>query len=149
VILNPAPAQPIGDDFLALADYLVVNESEAESLSGMAVIDAGSAERAALALRARGAATVLLTLGAQGVVMAGPHGTGFAPAVPVTAVDTTAAGDTFIGAFAVALLEGGSLSAAVARAQHAAALAVTRPGAQASVPHRAEVDDFMAAHGAA
>lgn len=148
VILNPAPVQPLPDAVLAGVDYLVVNETEASELSGIAVEGPdliASAGSAAAALRARGASAVLVTLGAHGVYLSA-HGLAEAlPAVGVKAVDTTAAGDTFVGAFAVGLLEGLDLRAAATRAQYAAAITVTRPGAQSAIPARAEVDAFMAA----
>jgi ribokinase len=144
VVFNPAPVQALPDSLLARVDYLVVNETEAEQLCGIAVDGAAAAIVAATKLRSRGAGAVLLTMGGRGVVLADAQGVAHYPALRVEAVDTTAAGDTFIGAFAVALLEGGDPAAACMRAQHAAALAVTRPGAQSSIPLRAEVDRFIA-----
>lgn len=146
VLFNPAPVQALPDEVLARADYLVVNESEAALLSGLEVDSPATAALACAALHARGAAVVLVTLGAQGVVLGGAGGNAFLPAIAVQAVDSTAAGDTFIGAFAVALLEGADVLAAASRAQYAAALTVTRPGAQESIPTKAEVERFIAAH---
>jgi ribokinase len=94
-------------------------------------------------LLARGVGAVLLTMGAQGVFVAEADARTFIPAVAVEAVDTTAAGDTFTGAFAVAMAQGMSVAAAAAQAQYAAALAVTRFGAQTSIPHAHEVQQFM------
>lgn len=139
VLLNPAPAQPLSDTLWARIDILVVNESEAAALSGLAVDDAGSAARAGAVLRARGPDRVLVTLGAHGVVAVDAAGARHAPARPVQAIDTVAAGDTFIGALAVALCEDRSLDSAVALGQAASALCVTRRGAQASIPYRREL----------
>jgi ribokinase len=142
VIFNPAPARPLEDALLALVDVLVVNETEAGQLSGIAVRNQADAALAARALRGRGAGVVLLTMGEQGVLVA-DGGERMFPAVAVDVVDTTAAGDTFVGACAVALARGLALDAAVNEAQHAAALAVTRIGAQTSIPTREEVQRFM------
>lgn len=139
VVLNPAPARPLPAGLLACADYLVPNELEAAALTGAAV---GSVEEAAAAgrrLREAGAGTVLVTLGAQGVVAVGPSGERHHPAPRVEAVDTTAAGDTFIGGLCAALVRGRPLDAAIAFAQAAAAISVTRPGAQPSIPFEREV----------
>jgi ribokinase len=144
VILNPAPATgPLPADWLPLIDYLIPNELEAAALTGLPVDTPEDAARAAAALRAAGARNVLVTLGARGV-----HATldGAAPmlydAPRVKAVDTTAAGDTFIGGFAAQLAQGASVETAIRFAQRAAALSVTRAGAQPSIPTRAEVDAF-------
>jgi len=143
VVFNPAPARALDDALLAQVDYLVVNETEAAQLSGMPVVDPSDALRAAGALRARGAAVVLLTMGEQGVLVASPDTTRFIPAVQVDVVDTTAAGDTFVGALTVGLARGHELGAAVVEAQYAAALTVTRIGAQAAIPTRDEVIHLM------
>lgn len=143
VVFNPAPARPLDDALLAQVDYLVVNETEAAQLSGFTVDDPDGAVRAAAALRARGAAVVLLTMGEQGVLVATPDYTRFIPAVPVDAIDTTAAGDTFVGSLTVALARGQELGAAVIEAQYAAALTVTRIGAQGAIPTRDEVIHLM------
>ncbi|RLM50378.1 ribokinase, partial [Halobellus sp. Atlit-31R] len=139
VVFNPAPARPLDDALLSQVDYLVVNETEASQLSGVAVDDPQGAVRAAAALRARGAAVVLLTMGEQGVLVACPDYTRFIPAVQVDAVDTTAAGDTFVGSLTVGLARGQDLGAAVVEAQYAAALTVTRIGAQGAIQTRDEV----------
>ncbi|WP_395007045.1 ribokinase [Undibacterium sp.] len=140
VVLNPAPAQVLSDQVLAQVDYLVVNETEAALLSGQEVTDLASAEEAAAVLRERGAQCVLVTLGASGMWVATSANSYFLPAFVVKVVDTTAAGDTFVGSFAVALAEGMELRAACMFAQSAAALAVTKLGAQSSIPFRAEVE---------
>ncbi|MFA9274485.1 MAG: ribokinase [Candidatus Aquirickettsiella gammari] len=140
VLLNPAPAQALSDQLLAQVDYLVVNETEAEILSGLTVTDLISAEAAAKKLQARGATVVLITLGAQGMWVAAPDSSYFLPAFKVEVVDTTAAGDTFVGSFAVAIAEAQDLRAACMLAQSAAALAVTKFGAQTSIPYRDAVE---------
>lgn len=144
VLLNPAPARMLPPELLALVDILVVNETEAQVLTGLNNVDASNAAEAAALLARRGPRDVIVTLGEHGVVWHGPLGTRSVPAVPVRAVDTTAAGDTFIGALAALRVEGRSMDEALAHAVKAAALCVTRHGAQASIPSRAEVDAFEA-----
>ncbi|MGF6772136.1 ribokinase [Paraburkholderia sp. GAS199] len=142
VILNPAPAvAPLPADWLPLIDYLIPNELEAATLTGLPVATPEDASKAAAALRAAGARNVLVTLGARGVhaSLEGAADTLY-DAPKVNAVDTTAAGDTFIGGFAAQLAQGASVDAAIRFAQRAAALSVTRAGAQPSIPTRAELD---------
>jgi len=139
VLMNAAPAAALPASLWPQIDILVVNESEAAMLSDIAVVDPVSAATAGANLRERGPDRVLVTLGAQGVVVVDAGGTRHAPARPVQAVDTTAAGDTFIGALAAALCEGRTLDDAVALGQAASALCVTRRGAQASIPYRREL----------
>ena len=139
VLLNPAPALPLPDAIWPRIDILVLNESEATAYAGMPVVDPNSAAEAGAALRARGPDRVLVTLGAQGVVVVDGGGARHSAARKVKAVDTTAAGDTFIGALAAALCEGQSLDDAVALGQAAAALCVTRKGAQTSIPYRRQL----------
>ncbi|MDW8395841.1 MAG: ribokinase [Anaerolineae bacterium] len=146
-VLNPAPAQPVGDEVIALCDFLIPNESEASQLSGLAVRDLPSAEQAAAVLRGRGARNVIVTLGANGAWVETEAWRGHIPAFSVPAVDTVAAGDVFIGAFVVRLLEGAPMPEAVRFGCAAAAIAVSRPGSQPSVPTRAEVDAFLAERG--
>jgi ribokinase len=134
VLLNPAPAAPLPDALWARIDILVLNESEAAAYAGHDVVDPSSAAEAGALLRARGPDRVLVTLGAQGVVVVDGAGARHFPARKVKAVDTTAAGDTFIGALAAALCEGQSLDDAVALGQAASALCVMRRGAQTSTP---------------
>ena len=135
-ILNPAPVPESGLDFLDLVDYLTPNAGESERLSGVV----GDDEAAARALRARGARCVVVTLGERGVLALGDAAPQRVPAPSVTAVDTTAAGDAFNGALAVALTEGRPLTGALRFANAVAALACTRRGAQASLPTRREVE---------
>ena len=144
VILNPAPARPLEDRLLARVSVLTPNETEAELLSGLAVRDEGGVRAAAARLRARGPRTVVVTLGERGVYALAPEFEGLLPAFRVEAVDTTAAGDVFNGALAVALAEGRPLAESLRFAQAAAAVSVTRAGAQPSAPTRAEIDAFLA-----
>lgn len=143
VILNPAPACELPDELLALVDIITPNETEAEKLTGIAINDLDDAARAAQVLHGKGIATVIITLGSKGVWLSeagqGQQVAGFR----VQAVDTIAAGDTFNGALVTARLEGKTLAEAVRFAHAAAAIAVTRPGAQPSVPWRAEIDVFL------
>jgi ribokinase len=139
VVLNPAPARPLPPSLLACADLLVPNELEAAALTGAKVASAEDAAEAGRRLRQLGARAVLVTLGAQGVVAITEGEVRHHPAAVVKAVDTTAAGDTFIGGLCAALVRGRPLPAAIAFAQAAAAIGVTRPGAQPSIPFLREV----------
>ncbi|WP_434768386.1 ribokinase [Pseudomonas triticicola] len=146
VILNPAPAsRPLPADWFAAIDYLIPNESEAAALSGIAVDSQHSAETAATQLIAMGASKVIVTLGAQGSLFANGKGFEHFPAPTVKALDTTAAGDTFVGGFAAALADGKSEAEAIRYGQIAAALSVTRAGAQPSIPTMSEVQAFKPA----
>jgi ribokinase len=140
-ILNPAPALELPD--LSLVDVIVPNETEAATLTGDAVADAAGAQRAAGALRARGAAAVLVTLGHQGAVWVDEHRTLDVPAFPVDALDATAAGDAFCGALAAAFATGTDLEDALRRAAAAGALATTVAGALPSLPTAAAVDHLL------
>lgn len=143
VILNPAPAsRPLPADWYASIDYLIPNESEAAVLSGLAVDSLETAEAAATQLLAAGAGKVIVTLGAQGLMFANGASFQHFPAPLVKAVDTTAAGDTFVGGFAAALADGKSEVEAIRFGQVAAALSVTRAGAQPSIPTLLEVQAF-------
>ena len=137
VVLNPAPAAKLPRELYRCVDWITPNETEAELLTGVRVTDAKSAAKATDVLKRRGVGHVLITMGVKGV-FCGDCGKIF-PAKRVKAVDCVAAGDTFNGAFVVALAEGRSCAAAIAFAQKASAISVTRPGAQASVPHRKEI----------
>ncbi|MBK4785822.1 MAG: ribokinase [Pantoea sp. Pent] len=147
VILNPAPATQLSDELLALIDIITPNETEAEILTGIAVNDDYDAARAARALHAKGIDTVLITLGRRGVWLSEQGQGQRIPGFSVQAVDTIAAGDTFNGAFITARLEGVAMQDAVRFAHAAAAIAVTRPGAQPSVPWRTEIDAFLQQQG--
>jgi ribokinase len=145
VILNPAPAsRPLPADWYASIDYLIPNESEASALSGLPVDSLASAETAASRLIAMGAGKVIITLGAQGSLFANGKGFEHFPAPKVKAVDTTAAGDTFVGGFAAALAAGKREVDAIRFGQVAAALSVTRAGAQPSIPTLSDVQAFKA-----
>lgn len=146
VILNPAPAQALPDELLSLVDIITPNETETEYLTGIKVIDDESAQQAADVLHNKGIKTVLITLGSRGVWVSEQNNKGcIVPAFKVKAVDTIAAGDTFNGALITALLEGQPMMPAIQFAHAAAAIAVTRAGAQPSVPWRHEIDTFLAA----
>ncbi len=147
VILNPAPAQPLGDDLLKHVSILTPNESEAELLTGVKVDGQNGAAEAARVLMSKGIQTVLITLGPSGTFVATKDSSELVPSFKVKAVDTTAAGDIFNGALAVALAEGRPLKEAVRFANAAAALSVTKLGAQPSAPRRADIEQFMAQAG--
>ena len=144
LILNPAPyVEPLPDWCWPLIDVVTPNEVEAGMMTGIDVADEASALRAALELRRRGVARAAVTLGSKGVAYADETGTGVIPAFQVTAVDTTAASDAFNGALAVALTSEPTLAAALRVANAAAALSVTKPGAQSSLPRRSDVIEFL------
>jgi len=145
VLLNPAPAQALPAALLAQVDTLVPNESEAAQLLGLAPDGSFHPAEAAQTLRSRGPRRVILTLGSEGACVADADGTRHFPAPRVTPVDTTGAGDTFIGAYAAALCEGRTVDEAIAFAQRAAAISVTREGAMAAMPTRAECEALQAA----
>jgi len=142
VLLNAAPAQALPDALWPQVDILVVNESEARILAAVPSVTRDNAGEAASLLRARGPAHVLITLGEDGVVWISADGIQHFEAMSVEAVDTTGAGDTFIGSLAALLVERRSMPDAIRHAMRAAAICVTRPGAQASIPTRQEVADF-------
>jgi ribokinase len=143
VILNPAPAsRPLPSDWYASIDYLIPNESEASALTGLVVDSLETAQCAATRLIAMGAGKVIITLGAQGSLFADGQRFEHFPAPVVKAVDTTAAGDTFVGGFAAALAGGKDEVQAIRFGQVAAALSVTRAGAQPSIPALSEVQAF-------
>ena len=137
VILNPAPARKLPKALYPLLDWITPNETEAEILTGVKVVDAASAAKATAILKKRGVGHVVITLGSKGAYC-GDCGKIY-PCRKVKAVDCVAAGDTFNGAFVVALAEGRGCAEAIAFAQRASAISVTRPGAQSSVPFRSEL----------
>lgn len=139
VILNPAPACPLSADLLANVWLITPNETEAESLSGIKISDMESVEQAASALKAKGVKNVIITLGETGAYIKSDEFTGLVQGIKVEPLDTTAAGDVFNGALAVAISEGQSLKDAVVFANRAASISVTRMGAQASAPFRNEI----------
>lgn len=143
VVLNPAPARHLPDDLLGDLTMITPNETEAEALTGITVTDAASAAKAAARLHGKGVKTVIITMGAQGAYVSDNGQGAIVPGFTATPVDTTAAGDTFNGALMAALQEEKPLRDAVAFAHAAAALSVTRLGAQTSIPTRTETDEFF------
>lgn len=144
-ILNPAPAVPLSDEMLSLVDILTPNETEAAMLSGLPVTTTAEAEAAADALIARGAGSVVITLGEKGALLRKDGETVMAAAVKAgPVVDTTGAGDSFNAGIAVALSEGKSLGDALSFACVVAGLKVTKAGAGAGMPQRAQVDALLA-----
>jgi ribokinase len=142
VILNPAPARALSDNLLKNLYIIIPNKSEAEILSGIKVSDIDSAKQAADIISAKGVDIVVITLGSQGALIKEYNEYLFVEAFKVDALDTTAAGDTFCGAFCVGLSEGRSIPDAVRLAARAAAITVTRMGAQASIPYRSELSSL-------
>ena len=139
VILNPAPVQPVEDSALRNLSMITPNETEAEMLTGIRITDLNTAEQAARQLHQVGVPKVIITLGSKGAFVSTGSNGKLVAAPKVTAVDTTAGGDCFNGALAVALAEGMNIEEAVGFACQAASLSVTRMGAQSSMPYRKEV----------
>jgi ribokinase len=139
VILNPAPAVRVTDSLLSKLYMITPNETEAEMISGIHVRDTESAILAAKNIYNRGVQVVIITMGSKGALLFTGESAVVIPSVKVEAIDTTAAGDVFNGAIAVAIAEGLALEEAVGFACKAAAISVTRMGAQASAPYRQEV----------
>jgi len=146
LILNPAPAQALPDELLKQVSIITPNETEAEMLSGQTITDLASVQAAALAIRSRGVETVIITLGSKGAWISNATTEVLVEAPLVEAVDTTAAGDVFNGALAVALSEGIPLEEAVAFSCRAAAISVKRLGAQAAAPYRNELNSYLFNH---
>ena len=140
VILNPAPAHSLPESLLANLYMLIANETEAEYISGTRITDMDSVARAADIICHRGVENVVITLGSKGAFIKERDTYHQVPALKVKAVDATAAGDTFCGAVCVALAEGRGITEAVTFANRAAAVTVTRMGAQSSLPYRREVE---------
>lgn len=143
VILNPAPACELPAALLSAVDVLIPNESEAELLTGLSVQTEEEAAFAARKLQQQGASVVIITLGSRGTLAADRSVLYRMPAFDVTPVDTTAAGDAFVGAFAVALAKSGALVDAIRWGSAAGALATTQAGAQPSLPSRARIADLL------
>jgi ribokinase len=139
VILNPAPAHYLSDNLLKCLYLITPNETEAEIITGIKVYDTPSAEMAARKLCEKGVKNVIITMGAAGAYLLSGTVSEIIPAVPSKAIDTTAAGDVFNGALAVAISEGSELNDAVVFANKAASISVTRMGAQTSAPYRKEI----------
>ena len=149
VVLNPAPAQHLSPTLLRNVDVLIPNEHEAALMAGIEIHSLQDAQEAAAHLLQSGPRSVIVTLGSQGALIAEAADPASARYMQVQAfsvkpVDTTAAGDAFVGGLAVALGDGHSLHAAARFASAAAAISVTRTGAQPSLPSRAEVEAFLA-----
>jgi len=144
-ILNPAPASPLGNELLKSVSILTPNESETELLTGMNVKNETDAIKAASLIHKKGVDVVIITIGSKGALLATRDETKIIAGHKVEAKDTTAAGDVFNGALAVAIAENKSLDEAIRFANAAAAVSVTRMGAQPSAPNRAEIDDMLQA----
>jgi ribokinase len=144
IILNPAPAHPAPVALLRKADIVVLNEIEAQAMTGTNVVDTDSAAAARQALQQRGEQATVVTVGERGAFLATAEGTLHVPAPRVEVVDTTAAGDAFVGGLAVSLLRRASLHAAVRYATCVGALTVTKFGAQTSLPSATDVQAFIA-----
>lgn len=149
VLLNPAPARELPDELIKLADFIIPNETELSLLTKQTVSDVKSAEAAARSLVTREAQTVIVTLGANGALIVNKGGAKHIPSFTVNVVDTTAAGDAFIGGLAKSLLGSQSLEDAVQYASACGALAVTKFGAQPSLPTAEEVEKFLNRRGGA
>lgn len=146
VVLNAAPVVPLPESLIAQVDVLVVNQSEAEVLTGRSIRDLQDATAAARHLIAVGARSVVVTLGAEGAVVVSPARTEVVPAFRVDAVDTVGAGDAFTGALAAELAGGADLVTAARVGAAAGALTVQCPGAQEAMPRRDDVKRLMRAH---
>jgi ribokinase len=143
IIVNPAPANRIREDLWKHVFVITPNETEAELLTGISIVDDDSARKAAQAFHKKGIKNVVLTLGKRGAYWSDRTHEGLVEASSVSVVDTTAAGDCFSGALAVALAEKKSLADAVKFASVSASISVTRMGAQASMPPRKEVEEVL------
>lgn len=139
VILNPAPARELPEEIYACIDLITPNQTETATMTGMTINNEQEAAAAAEALRAKGVGNILMTMGSKGSMCFTAEESFFTPSQKVKAVDTTAAGDTFCGALAVALAEGKSLKEAAAFATKASALTVQKRGAQESIPYRKDI----------
>ncbi len=143
VMLDPGPVRPLPEELLSLCGVITPNETEAQALAGFPVTGPDSAAKAASALLERGVGTVVVKLGAQGAYFADQDGHGIAKPFEIDAVDSVAAGDAFNGALAVCLAEGKALEESVNIACAAGGLAVTKTGAQDSMPERGLVERLL------
>jgi len=143
VILNPAPACPLDNTLLSTLYVITPNESEAELLTDISVTDFPSAEKAAFILLDRGVEVAIITMGSKGALIKTRELTKIVPGFKVNAVDSTAAGDVFNGSLVVAMAEGKTLEETVQFANAAAALSVTKLGAQPSAPKRIEIERML------
>lgn len=148
VILNPAPAKELPEGLISLVDYLIPNETELSLLTEMEVHDVASAEHAARSLLERGVKNVVVTLGSRGALLVSGAQATHVGTFSVDVVDTTAAGDAFIGGFAYSLLQNKSLEESVGYGCACGALATTKFGAQPSLPTKQDVERFMSLQGA-
>lgn len=144
VILNPAPARELPDHFLSKIDIITPNETEAEILTGIKVNSTENADKASKILHGKGIQTVIITMGKEGAWVSHEGKGELVAGFTVKAIDTIAAGDTFNGVLVTALLEDHPLDVAIRKAHAAAAIAVTRKGAQPSIPWRDEIEEFLA-----
>ncbi|MBZ5858579.1 ribokinase [Flavihumibacter profundi] len=143
-ILNPAPAQTLSDALLKNTWLLTPNETEAEILTGIKITGTDTAEKAAELLLQKGVQHVIITMGENGCLLHDRSGTVHYKAYREKAVDTTAAGDVFNGVLAVAITKGFSFANAIETASAAAAISVTRHGAQSSIPYQDEIEEYLA-----
>jgi ribokinase len=143
ILLNPAPALPLPDELLKAADFILPNETELSLLTGKTIGDLASIEAASRSLVVRGAHNIVVTLGANGALIVNKDGSQHIPAYEIKVVDTTAAGDAFVGGLAVGMLNGKSLEDAVQYACACGALAVTKFGAQPSLPTSDDVEKLL------
>ncbi len=143
VVLNPAPAQKLPDELLSLVDILIPNEIEATILTGCDVGTDYGIKQAAAKLHQSGIKTIIMTRGNRGASLIAENGIEHFPAFPAKAVDTTGAGDAFVGSFAVAFAEGKSITESIRFGNAAGALASTKPGAQPSMPSRDDLDKML------
>ncbi|MGL5949912.1 MAG: PfkB family carbohydrate kinase, partial [Cetobacterium sp.] len=141
-ILNPAPARELDAEIISNSDYIIPNETELEILSGIPVTDEASVEAAAAILLEMGVKGLIVTLGSKGCMFISKEMKKSFPAYKVKAIDTTAAGDSFIGGFVNGLAAGLTFEAAIDRGTRVAAISVTRIGAQTSIPTLEEVLNF-------
>lgn len=146
ILMNPAPAHEIPEEYYSLIDYLTPNETEASTLSGVQVVSVEDALRAARVIQAKGAKNIIITLGEKGALILDSKGEfKHVPSFKVDAVDTTGAGDAFNGAFALALAEGKDIYSATVFANATAALSVTRIGTAPAMAYRKEIEEFLRA----
>jgi ribokinase len=143
VMLDPAPAKALPLDLYRSIDFLTPNQGEAAALVGFPINSERDASKASQILRERGAGWVIIKMGENGVFVAGSEGQRAYPAIPVKAVDTVAAGDAFNGAMAAALNDGLTVEQAVQWGLAGGAWAVTRPGAQESMPYREDIEKLL------
>jgi ribokinase len=146
IMLNPAPAMRLSNELLSRVSVITPNEIEAEMLTGIKITGEAHLQAAADALHRFGIGTVILTLGAKGAFASGKEGSFLSPAFPVTAIDTTAAGDVFNGCLAAFLDGSRSIRESVRMSAAAAALSVTKLGAQESAPQWTAIEEFLHEH---